>query len=92
MKNVRILGLATMLAVGMTLSAQAQSQNTTGSETTSTPDSTMSMQQSESTASSMSTNSGDVSKYSTTISKDNKITPQAQIDWLTQLQNESGAM
>ena len=67
MTDLKILALVTMLALGFTLSAQAQSQNTTGSDqyttqstdqTTSTPaapdNSNMSTQQSQSTTSSTS--------------------------------------
>ena len=108
MKDLKILALVTMLALGFTLSAQAQSQNTTGSDqytpqstdqTTSTPaapdNSNMSTQQSQSTTSSTSvytnTDSGNNSKFATTVSDQDNREPQSEIDYLQQFQNDSGA-
>jgi hypothetical protein len=71
-KKIRIPALVTMLALGFTLSAQTQSQNTTGADqhTTQPTDQTISMpassdnngmstQQSQSTASSVNDGTGD---------------------------------
>jgi nucleoside-specific outer membrane channel protein Tsx len=105
MKGLKILALVTMLALGFTLSAQAQSQNTTGSDqyttqtagqTTSTPaasDSSMSTEQSTASSTSVYTNtdSGNNSKFATTVSDQDNREPQSEIDYLQQFQNDSGA-
>jgi cytoskeletal protein RodZ len=107
MKMFRVLALVTMLALAFTSSVQAQTQSTTGSDqnttqstdpTTSPPaspdNSNMSTQQSQGTASStsMSTNTDpDNNRYATTVSDQDKREPQQEIDYLQQLQNDSGA-
>ncbi len=105
MKDLKILALVTMLALGFTLSAQAQSQNTTGSDqyttqttdqTTSspaTPDSGMSTQQSTTSSTSVYTNTdpSNNSDFATTVSSQDKREPQSEIDYLQRIQNDSGA-
>jgi hypothetical protein len=105
MKELKILALITMLALAFTLSAPAQSQDTTSSDqyttqstdqTSSTPATvdgpSMSMQQNESTESSISSPEVDDSrKFATTRSDQDKREPRQEIEYLQQLQNDSGA-
>ena len=101
MKNLKILALVTMLALGLTLSAQAQSQNTTTpdqyttqptDQTSSAPavtnDNDTSMQQSQSSV----TNPGvdNDSRYATTINNHDKRDPQSETNRLQEIENDSG--
>jgi hypothetical protein len=94
MKDIRLLALVTMLALGFTLSAQTQ--NAIGADQYTAPaasDSTMSTQQSAASSTSVYTNTDldNKSEFATTVSDQDKRQPQAEIDYLQQLQDDSGA-
>jgi hypothetical protein len=96
MKDIRLLALVTMLALGFTLSAQTQTQNAIGADQYTAPaasDSTMSTQQSAASSTSVYTNTDldNKSEFATTVSDQDKRQPQAETDYLQQLQDDSGA-
>jgi hypothetical protein len=106
MKEFRILALVTMLALGFTLSAQAQTENTTGSDqyttqstdqTASAPapsdNSSMFAQPSQSTASSasMSSDTDSDQNRNRVKAKPDLWESQQEADRLQEIRNDSGA-